>query len=139
MKKRFLYLVLPILTLILEIIPYGAVCVFARPANDGTIGRFRKLYSYFDLLPFGYANFAPFITAILTCIIILIVTLYCITGKQKIAVAAKNILLATSAISLGPLVFGISYFSFVGALITASLIAELLLLRFYIRKNRTTV
>lgn len=138
MKKRVLCLVLPILTLILEIVPYGAVCIFARPANDDTTACFRKLYSYFDLLPFGYANFAPFITAILTCIIILIIILYCVTGKKKIAVVARNILSATSAISLGPLVFGISYFSFVGTLITVSLIAELLLLHFNILQNRTS-
>ena len=30
MKKRFLYLLLPIVALILEILPYGAVCIFDR-------------------------------------------------------------------------------------------------------------
>ena len=62
MKKRLPYLILPIITLILEILPYGAVCNFMRPSIDGThIGHFRELYSYFDLMPFGYANFSPLI------------------------------------------------------------------------------
>ena len=79
MKKRLLYLILPIITLILEILPYGAVCNFAHPETDGTIGRFRELYSYFDLLPFGYANFAPLLTAIVTCFVFLFLVIYCFT------------------------------------------------------------
>ncbi len=64
MKKRIPYLLLPLITLILEILPYGAVCNFATETR-----RIRELYSYFDLTPYGYANFAPFLTALLTCII----------------------------------------------------------------------
>ena len=129
MKKRLLYLALPIVTLILEIIPYGAVCNFARPATDGSIGHFRQLYSYFDLVPFGYANFAPFITAIITCIILLLMVVYCLTGRLKWASAAKNVLYVCAAISLCPLLYGIRFYSLVGGLITATLITELLLLR----------
>ena len=66
MKKRFQYLLLPIITLILEILPYGAVCNFAPSPTE----RIRKTFSYFDLIPFGYANFAPFLTAIITCAIL---------------------------------------------------------------------
>ena len=130
MKKRLLYLILPIITLILEILPYGAVCIFATSPTE-TI---RETFSYFDLVPFGYANFAPLITAIITCIVLLLIVVYCLTGNQKWAIKAKNILYVCAAFSLGPLVFGISFFSFVGALITISLIAELLLLQFSIKK-----
>ena len=130
MKKRMLYLILPIITLILEILPYGAVCNFARPATDGSIGQFRELYSYFDLIPFGYANFAPFITAIITCIILAILVLYCIANQQRLAVAARNILCVCTVFSLGPLVLGVRFFSVVGGLITATLITELLFICF---------
>ena len=128
MKKRLLYLILPVITLILELLPYGAVCNFARPATDGSIGHFRELYSYFDLLPFGYANFSPLITAVLSCLILFLVLLYCLSDKMKLAVAAKNLLYVAVAISLGPLILGIHFFSLVGALITISLLAELILL-----------
>ena len=130
MKKRLLYLILPFITLILEILPYGAVCNFANPEGEP----WRKTFSYFDLTPFGYANFAPLLTAIITCLIFVLIVLYCIKGNVRTAIKAKNILFAAIVISLGPLVFGIRYFSLVGGLITLSLVAELLLLQFSIKK-----
>lgn len=63
MKKRLPLLLFPVLALILEALPYGAVLQFARPAA----APLRELYSYFDLTPFGYANFAPLFTALGTC------------------------------------------------------------------------
>ena len=130
MKKRLLYLILPIITLILEILPYGAVCNFMRPSADGTsIGHFRELYSYFDLMPFGYANFAPLFTGIITCIILLLLVIYCITGKTRLAIIAKNILYVCVVFSLGPVVLGFHFLSVVGVLITLCLIGEILLLR----------
>ena len=131
MKKRFLYLLLPITTLILEILPFGAVCNFA----DGPNNTIRKTFSYFDLVPFGYANFAPLLTAIMTCLIFVLILIYCIKGNVRIAIKAKNILFVAIVLSLGPLVFGIRYFSLVGALITLSLVAELLLLQFAIKMD----
>ena len=116
--KRLLCLVLPIITLILEILPYGAVCNFSKP--DG--GVWRKTYSYFSLTPFGYANFAPLITAIITCIVLVLLVIYCVTGKQRMAVIARNILCVCAVLSLGPLLFGFHYFSVVGAMITVTLL-----------------
>ena len=131
MKKRLLCLIAPLITLIFEIIPYGAVCNFARPATDGSIGYFRELHSYFDMIPFGYANFAPLLTAILSCIILLLTVIYCITGNQQILSLVRNILPICAVISLCPLLLGIHYFSLVGALITISIIAELFVIHYY--------
>lgn len=130
MKKRFLYLVLPIITLILEVLPYGAVCIFASSPTD----RIRETFSYFDLTPFGYANFAPFLTALITCLIFILLLIYWLKGNVVFAIRAKNILYVAAVMSLGPLVFGLSYFSVVGALITTCLIAELLLLQLRIKQ-----
>ena len=130
MKKRFLYLVLPIITLILEVLPYGAVCIFASSPTD----RIRETFSYFDLTPFGYANFAPFLTALITCLIFILLLIYWLKGNVVFAIKAKNILYVATVMSLGPLVFGLSYFSVVGALITTCLIAELLLLQLRIKQ-----
>ncbi|MBR6521036.1 MAG: hypothetical protein IKT47_00035 [Oscillospiraceae bacterium] len=135
MKKRFLYLILPIITLILEILPYGAVLNFARPATDGSIGHFRELYSYFDLMPFGYANFAPFIAAIISCLVFLLVAIYCVKGNIRVAAKARNILYVAAVMSLGPLVLGVRYFSVVGGFITLTLIVELLLLHRAVRQK----
>ena len=135
MKKRFLYLILRVVPLILEILPYGAVLNFARPATDGSVGHFRELYSYFDSTPFGYANFAPFITAVMSCVIFLMLLIYCVTDKRRFAVIARNILWGCAVVSLGPLVLGVRYFSLVGGLITLTLIGELLLLHRAVRQN----
>ena len=133
MKKRLLYLILPIVTLILEISPYGAVLNFMLPSMTEVVpaGRFRELYSYFDLTPFGYGNFAPLITAIITCFVILLLVIYCFTGKERLAKNAKNILCAGIVISFCPLLFGIAFFSVIGLLISLSLIGEFLLLRHF--------
>ncbi|MBE6958925.1 MAG: hypothetical protein E7447_07235 [Ruminococcaceae bacterium] len=124
MKKRLLYLIFPIITLILEFLPYGAVCNFANPEGDP----WRKTFSYFDLTPFGYANFAPFLTAIITCVVLAFLLVYLFTGKTKTITIAKVLLCVGVVLSLCPLLFGINYFSIVGALISASLITELVLL-----------
>lgn len=129
MKKRFLYPILPTVTLILEALPYGAVCNFA----DGEGKHLRKTFSYFDLTPFGYANFAPLITAILTCVAFILLVIYCFTGNKSISKAAGIVFCICSVISLAPLLYGIEYFSVVGAMITASLIAEFLLIYFTVK------
>lgn len=54
--------------LVLEILPIGAVMVFATSSTERTI----EVYSYFSMLPVGYANFAPLLTGILTILIILL-------------------------------------------------------------------
>ena len=130
MKKRLLYLILPIITLILEILPYGAVCNFANPEGEP----WRRTFSYFDLTPFGYANFTPLLTAIITCLIFVLLVIYYIKGNVRTAIRAKNILCVAVVMSLGPLMFGITYFSLVAGLITLSLVAELLLLQFSVKK-----
>ena len=133
MKKRLLYLVLPIITLILEILPYGAVCIFATSPTE----RIKETFSYFDLIPFGYANFAPLLTAIITCLIFVLLLIFCIKDNVGMAVKAKNILYVAIVMSIGPLIFGIEYFSLVAGLITLSLVEELLLLQFAIKRLST--
>ena len=104
MKKRLLYLLLPIITLILEILPYGAVCNFANPEGK----HWRRTFSYFDLIPFGYANITPLLTAAVTCIILILLLVYLFTGITKTITATKIFLCIGVALSLCPLVFGIS-------------------------------
>ncbi len=55
-------IVLQCAALILEILPVGAVMVFATGPEERII----ETYSYFSLLPMGYANAAPMLTGILT-------------------------------------------------------------------------
>lgn len=116
MKKKLIMLFTTLVALILEILPYGAVCNFANPDGEP----WRYTYSYFDLTPFGYANFAPFIVALLTCVLIVLIIVSLLSKKT-----VRTPILAVSAIatvlSLAPLLYGIRFFSVVGALISVAL------------------
>lgn len=124
MKKRLLYLILPIVALVLEILPYGAICNFANFEGEA----FRRTYSYFSMIPFGYANFAPFLTGLITCVVVLLLLIYLFKAKSSIITATRIVLCVGVVISLCPLLFGISFFSIVGGLISLSLGIELFLL-----------
>lgn len=117
MKKIFA-LVATLTALILEILPYGAVCNFMTPPGEPPL---RLTYSYFSLIPFGYANFAPFIVAILTCVL-LVLTVISLFTKNALRVPVLVLAAGASLLSLAPLLFGISFFSLVGLLITLCLL-----------------
>jgi hypothetical protein len=117
MKKIFALLA-SLTALILEILPYGAVCNFATPPGEPPL---RLTYSYFSLVPFGYANFAPFIVAILTCTLVVLGIVYLSVGK-RMRMPVLCVSATASLLSLAPLLFGMTYFSVVGLLITLSLL-----------------
>ena len=129
-RKKLFYLILPLVTLILEILPFGAVLNFMRPSTTDGIpaSRFRKLYSYFNLTPFGYANFAPFLTAIVTCLATTLLVIFFFTDNTVVLKTTKATLIIGTALSLCPLLLGIEFFSVTGALITATLLAEFILI-----------
>lgn len=120
MKKRIISVAVLIVTLILEILPYGAVCNFANPEGEP----FRRTFSYFDLTPFGYANFGPFITAILTCILLILSIVSLFKSKDLIKTATTAISFVAVIASLSPLMYGIDSFSALGAVISVLLVIE---------------
>lgn len=124
MKKKIITLALLLSALVLEILPYGAVLNFANPEGEP----FRKTYSYFSLTPYGYANFGPFITAILTCIMLVIIILS-ILLKKDWSKSISIISAIATLTSLAPLMFGFSNFSLVGAMISACILATFVISR----------
>ena len=117
--KKVGLLLLSISAVILELLPYGAVLNFGNPEGEP----WRKTFSYFSLTPFGYANFGPLITALLTCVL-LILSVICIFKYSKgLNTAIMNISGIATLVSLSPLLFGISYVSAVGVAITVILLA----------------
>ena len=132
MKKRLLYLIFPMIALLLEILPYGAVCNFANPEGEP----WRHTYSYFDLTPFGYANFAPLLTAAATCVLLLILVIHVMSGKGSLLPGLRIGFFVCAVLSLGPLAFGIQFFSVTGGLITISLLVEAILLHFAIKDRQ---
>ncbi len=116
MKKKIAMLCTLTVALILEILPYGAVCNFANPEGEP----WRRTYSYFDLTPFGYANFSPFIVALLTCVL-LIMTIVAIITKRQLRAPLILLSVISAVLSLAPLLYGISFFSLIGAFISVAL------------------
>ncbi len=120
MKKASL-VALPALAIVLELLPWGTVCVFATSPTE----RVKETFAYFSLTPFGYANFAPLITAILTVAIFLLSLLS--LKKDSVLKALFVLSTITAVISLLPLLYGLNYYTLVGAFITATLVIESIL------------
>ena len=116
--KKVCLAVLPALTIVLELLPLGAVCIFATSPTE----RVRETFSYFSLIPFGYANFTPLITAILTVVILLLSLIS--LKKDSVFNALFVLSIITAIISLMPLMYGLNNYSLVGALITIALVTE---------------
>ena len=112
--KKSLFVVLPLATLIFELLPNGVVLNFANPEGEP----WRRTYSYFSLTPFGYANVGPFITAILTCILLVMVAVYLLKPRNGLNTAILNVSGFATAASLMPLMFGFDYITVIGVIIT---------------------
>ena len=116
--KKVCLVVLPALTIVLESLPLGAVCIFATSPTE----RVKETFSYFSLTPFGYANFAPLITAILT-VAILLLSLFSLK-KNSVLKALFVLSIIAAVISLFPLMYGLNYYTLIGAFITIMLVTE---------------
>ena len=112
--KKSLFVILPLVALILELLPYGAVLNFANPDGEP----WRNTYSYFSMMPFGYANIGPFITAILTCVLLVLVAIYLFKPRKGMNTAILNVSGFATAASLMPLMFGFDYITVIGVIIT---------------------
>lgn len=115
--KKTLFVILPLVALILEILPYGAVLNFANPEGKS----WHRTYSYFSMMPFGYANFGPLITAILTCVLLVLVVIYLSKPRKGLNTAILNVAGFATAASILPLMFGFDYITVIGVIITALL------------------
>jgi len=105
-----------IVILVLELLPYGAVLYFGNPEGEPL----RETFSYFDLTPYGYANFGPFITAILTCVLLVISIINLLVDNDKIKTTIKIVSLIALVASLAPLI--VNSYSVIGGVISLLLL-----------------
>ena len=117
--KKILLSVFCLTVFILELLPYGVVLNFANPEGEP----WRKTYSYFSLTPFGYANFGPIITAILTCALLVIVVAYLFKSHKGLNIAIMNVSGFATATSLLPWMFGFSYITVISVIVSVLLAA----------------
>ncbi len=116
--KRIILPILLLIATILELLPYGAVLNFANPEGLS----WRRTFSYFSLTPFGYANFGPLITALLTCVLLILATISIFKYSKGLNTAITNVSGIATLVSLSPLLYGINYISAVGVAITVVLL-----------------
>ena len=116
-KKKHLMPIITAVTLVLELLPYGAVMNFANPEGEP----FRRTFSYFSLIPFGYASFAPMITGLMTVALLVLSAVYYFKCNKKLLKAIKIGAFITLAFSASPVFMGVRYLSVVGVLITVCL------------------
>ena len=130
MKRKQTVIVLAILAviLVLELLPYGAVLHFGNPEGEP----FRETFSYFDLTPYGYANFGPFITALQTCslLVMSVVDLFLsvvdlFLNNRRLKNALRIVAFVALVASLGPLL--VNCYSIIGGAISILLLAVLII------------
>lgn len=130
MKKKLLAL-LSIAILVLELLPSGAVLVFASDVGEYLF----QYYPYFSPIPFGYANFGPLITAILSCVLLVLAVLFLKKNRGKLCRWLRIVTVFAVLASLCPLILGAPYVTVPGLAITLLLITEFILSTLIIRKE----
>ena len=127
-KQPIVIFAILIVILVLELLPYGAVLHFGNPDGEPL----RETFSYFDLTPYGYANFGPFITAILTCVLLVISIINLLVDNDKIKTTIKIVALIALVASLAPLI--VNCYSVLGGAISILLLSVFII---SIRKETT--
>ena len=127
--KRFFTLCFPVLTLILELLPWGVQMNFANPEGPPHT----VFCSYFDLLPFGYADFFPMLVAVLSCVLLLVLAFYGILGNRGPLIAGLIIACLALLFSLCQLLlFPVTV---IGVFVTLFLAAEAIYLGLPLRNH----
>ena len=117
--KKTLLFVLALGALILELLPNGVVLRFANPEGDPWV----HTYSHFDITPFGYANFGPFIAAILTCVLLVLAVIYFFKPCKGLNTAIMNVSGFAAVAAFAPILFGVKYMTVFGVLVGTLLAA----------------
>ncbi len=131
-KVRVFYPVCPLAAVVLELLPFGAVLNFGQPDGE-TI---RQTYSYFSLTPFGYANFGPLITAVLSCVLLVLAIAAVIRPGQRLWRANGNVAIVAALVSVAPRVmFGTRYFTPIGVTISLLLAAHAVLMIVLLKRS----
>lgn len=111
-KTKLVHLITVACAVAAMALPYGAVCRYMSPDSvNGASKEIVETYSYFSLIPYGYANFAPLITAVLTCVLLLLVLmLFANADTKPVKLATAIVSGAAFVTSLLPAVlFGVQY------------------------------
>ena len=118
--RKWGILVIPVLVLLLEALPFGVRMVFA----PGPETRRASYHAFFSCLPFGYGVFGPVIAALLTVFLLIAALL---TRKQDRTPGVSVLSAAALLAALSPLFYVPGTFTLCGGFICALLAVELVL------------
>ena len=124
-RRKIVVLCLLAIAIVLELLPYGAVLIFGNPDGTGS----RTTFSYFSIIPYGYANFAPLITAILTSVLFIMFFVYMFNNNAELYKRIKGVSIAAVIISFMPLLRGIENYTVTGYAISVMLLLVFVVLQ----------
>lgn len=125
MKKHImLSRIFCVVLIVLELMPGSAVCVFATAPGERIIEEF----SCFDMIPFGNANFGPLITAVLTIVLLLLLTVIFFYDTQNMRNIAAGVCSVAFLSSVSPIIYGVDYMSGISYCISLILLCTAVLL-----------
>lgn len=107
--------------LVMEILPIGAVLVFAAGPDE----RIKESFSYFSLTPFGYANFFPLFAGIATAAAVLCCLIGILFEKEKLKNTAFILNISALIFSLLPFLMSRDYMNLFSWIISLLLLLAL--------------
>ena len=107
------------IALIFELLPNGVVLRFMNPEGEPWV----RTYSYFSLVPYGYANFGPLIAAVLTCVLIILIAISWFKYSRGLNTAIMCVSGIATISSLSPVLYGFEYVTAIAIVVTALLAA----------------
>ena len=112
-KTKITHIITVALAFVAMLLPWGAVCRFISQEQSGLQQETFKTYSYFDLFPLTHSNFAPFMCAVMTVLLLLLLGyLYFSDETKPLQIAMVVLSCVAFALSLFPLIFyGIKFFN----------------------------
>ena len=110
--------------LILELLPWGVATTFAVEPSRQVI----RYYPYFHPLPYAYGNFGPFLTAVLTALLIILSVVSLCVKHSSIKWLTVSMIFTAAAIctSLMPFIL-FQDFTMIGVFISMLLVTVLIL------------
>ncbi len=104
---------------ITELLPGGAILIFAAGPGD----RLKQGFSYFDLTVFGFANFSPMLTGLMTVAVGILLCIALVTFKKaaKLRNAVFICSVVTFLLSFAPLLYGGEYMTGISYTVSALL------------------
>ncbi len=124
MKKIFIILLILLFgaAILLMCLPRGVEMHFAAAPEEG-IPYYITYAPYFSLVPYGYGNFSPLLTSVMTVIAAMLSILAVLKNAKKLLHAVAVLLGITVMLSFVGFLF--DSYTIIGGLITATLICTL--------------